>query len=571
MDDRTRYCLADSTIIEPLINWWPAWSFVIAPVPASLHLLQYQLPLLRSYVENPSLHEAACRDPDLAGGAFVDIPERRAAEVREFLERSAVTLRESLTFAQQLLEFDTWLNRHANGLSLEPRYRAIPPGLRGYVELVYDYHHRPSIRFMEGLLYGSPYYRPDLQSLRMSALDRDASRPFFLNTPRLPEPDAYEMQVSFGSPEAHRLFSLDDQCEPLGAIGELMGIDASKRDRLLPLLSMTRRQHPACWQESSVRVRYFGHACVLLESRGISVLTDPCVGAIPRLGGVDRFSYNDLPASIDYAVVTHNHQDHACFETLLRLRHRIKHLVVPRAHGYLYGDISLKQLARQIGFTSVIELDALESIPLPDGEIVAVPFLGEHSDLPHAKTGYAVRFGSRCMLAAADSDCLDPQIYANVRKMLGRIDTVFLGTESVGAPLTWINGCLLPERPTREQDEGRRQHGCDAARAVELLEALGTTRLYNYAMGLEPWMQHILGLGLSDDSPQVVESNKLLAAARQRGLRVSERPFGKAEFVLDVMEATEAACLTVPAMASAEVEDFVFDDAPPVADPQPAD
>jgi L-ascorbate metabolism protein UlaG (beta-lactamase superfamily) len=539
MTHPTRYRLADSTAIEPLVHGWPAWSYLIAPVPASLHLLQYQLPLLQSYVDNPSLHEAACRDLELASGAFVNIPERRAPEVATFLERTQRVQRESIELATQLLEFDTWLNRQADGRSIEPFYAALPAALRGCVELVYDYRNRPSIRCIEGLLYRSRYYRPDLQSLRLSVLNDDASRPFFLNTPRLPEPDAFEVQTPFDAPSTRRLFALDDEGEPLEAICEILGVDPKDGQRLLPLLSTAPRVRQAPWREASVRVRYFGHACVLLESNGVSVLTDPCLGVRPLQGGADRFSYHDLPEHIDYAVITHNHQDHACVETLLRLRHRIGCLVVPRAYGYLYGDISLKLVARHLGFTSIAELDALESLPIPNGEIVAVPFLGEHSDLPHGKAAWMIRLGGRRMLAAADSDCLDPQLYENVRQAVGAIDTVFLGTESVGAPLMWINGCLLPERPTREQDETRRQHGCDAARAVALLDALGASRLYNYAMGMEPWMQHILGLAMTDDAPQMRESNTLLAETRRRGFIAAERLFGKAEFVLDEMDHEE--------------------------------
>lgn len=560
MTTATRYRLADSTVIEPLVNAWPAWSYLIAPAPAGLHLLQYQLPLLESYIDNPSLHEAACRDPELAGGAFVNIPESRAAEVARFLERSRTVMRDSLDLAKQLLEFDTWLNQQADGRSLAPFYQAVPAGLRGCVELVYDYRHRPAIRCIEGLLYRSRFYRPDLQSLRLFALSDDASRPFFLNTPRLPEPEAYDVSAPFDSAEARRLFALDVEGEPLDAICEILGVDPGDGHRLLPLLTATPRRQSAPWREAAVRVRYFGHACVLFESNCVSVMTDPCLGVRPREGGADRFSYHDLPERIDYAVITHNHQDHACLETLLRLRSRIGAVVVPRAHGYLYGDISLKLLIEHLGFPSVIELDALDSIPLPDGEIAAVPFLGEHSDLAHGKTAYMIRFGDRRMLAAADSDCLDARLYERVREAIGPIDTVFLGTESVGAPLMWINGCLLPERPTREQDDTRRQHGCDAARGARLLEALGASRLYNYAMGMEPWMSHILGLAMSDDAPQMRESNALIAEARRRGFITAERLFGKAEFVLGAMDDAERSFIARPAAATTPVADTIADE-----------
>ncbi len=566
MTQQSLYRLSDCTVIEPLVNSWPAWSFLVAPVPASLHLLQYQIPLLRSYIENPGVHVAACHDPAFAGGAFVDIPEHDVARVAALLEHTETALRHNLEFARDILSFQVMLNNLANGVGLDRYYPALPSSLQGYVELVYDYCHHPSLRFIENLLYESPYYDPTQQSLRISALDRDASRPFFLNTPRLAEDGAIDWRIPFAAPQTERLFGLDRHPAPLGAICELLGVPDSARQRLLPVLAADPPSTAPAWREHSVRARYFGHACVLFEHEGVSVLTDPCVGVTPAGGGLPRFSYQDLPHRIDYAVITHNHQDHNSLETLLRLRERIGCLVVPRSYGLLYGDISLRTLARKLGFRNVVELDTLDSIPCGSGEIVAIPFLGEHSDLAHGKSGYVLRMGGRQIFIGADSDCLDRRIYENVRKSLGRVDTVFIGTESVGAPLSWINGPLLPAKPTREQEETRRQHGCDARRAMDIVEALGASRLYNYAMGLEPWMEHILGLGMTESSPQWRESEKLLAEARQRGLLMAERLFGKAELILEPMDAAERSFTPSRASVAKTVDagigagqEFVFD------------
>ena len=142
-----------------------------------------------------------------------------------------------------------------------------------------------------------------------------------------------------------------------------------------------------------------------------------------------------------------------------------------------------------------------------------------------------------------------------------------MGTESVGAPLTWKHGSLFPQRPSWEQDQTRRQHGCDAERALQLMEALGARRIYNYAMGKEPWLEHLLGLGLGEESPQLKESNKLLQRSMALGFAAAESPFGKQEIILDLepinssyyANAVEA---TLPAQTfspSADAEDqFAF-------------
>lgn len=566
MKSEPKYFLDESTMVEPLVNSWSAWSFLLAPVPASLHLLQYQLPLLQSYIEDPVSHAGASQDSSFVGGAFINISADRASEVAALLDSTVNDLSHNLELARSLLEFQSWLVADAKGHSLAPYYQKVPDSLRGYIELVYDYFNRPSLRFFENFLYKSHYFNPSLQSLRLSRLDHDRSRPFFLNTPRLMQEDQINWQIPFDAFQVDQLFRLDTQSQPFNVICEMLDLNDQSRGRLLSMLTEKPQVPPEKWEENSIRVRYFGHACLLIESKGISILTDPLIAAIPIKGGLDRFSYHDLPAEIDYALITHNHHDHHSVETLLRLRHRIKRLVVPRSFGILYGDISLRALAQRIGFRNVIELGVLENLEFPGGEITAIPFLGEHSDLAHGKTGYVVRLGKRQLLIGADMDCLDKKVYQNVRRCIGRVDTVFLGTESVGAPLSWINGPLLPRRPLHEEEESRRQHGCDAKRAIDILDVLGANRLYNYAMGMEPWLEHILGLGLTANSPQWMESEKLLAQARARRFIEADRLYGKAEIVLEDADTAEEPFMPVttpPQKAGNKVisaeDEFVFD------------
>jgi hypothetical protein len=86
-------------------------------------------------------------------------------------------------------------------------------------------------------------------------------------------------------------------------------------------------------------------------------------------------------------------------------------------------------------------------------------------------------------------------------------------------------GTFLPSKLQRDYDQSRRTKGCDARAALDLLEAVGSKRVYIYAMGREPWLQYSMGLGLSEDSVQVRESNVVLASARERGFVEAQRPF----------------------------------------------
>jgi len=531
MTTQTLYRLKPATAIEPLVNKWVAWANVLAPVVSSLHLRSYQTELLRSYLDNPDSHAEACQNPRLRSGRVVDISPARAAAVKDFLLHTEAELAGNLRFAESVIAFHNQLANQADGLSLDSWYAKLPLELSGYVELVYDYYDHPIMRFFEGLLYESSYYNEYLQSFRLFR-QFDDSRPFFMNTPRLPQADEFHWDVPFASSQVDQLFELDTTPQPLGHIRELLDLPAAAESSLLPLLTTEQLSEYETWTDTTPRIRYLGHAGVLIEWNGVSVLTDPCLGVAPAGVSSERFTYQDLPPRIDYVLITHAHHDHFCVESLLRLRHKIGRLVVPRSSGMFYGDLSLKWLAQAIGFSEVTELDALESISVPDGEIIAIPFLGEHADLPHSKTAYVVRASNNRILFAADSDCLDQEMYRRLRRVLGPIQTVFLGMECVGAPLTWSSGSILPRQPRHSISQSRRYKGCDSNRGLNLIKAVGAERLFIYAMGLEPWLEFLLGLAYTPDATQIKEAQRFLGLAREAGFLEARLLTGKYETYL---------------------------------------
>ena len=222
MVEEPRYRLADSTLIEPLVNSWSASSYLLSPATASLFLLNYQTAILRSYLAHPEIHAKATRDPSLVGGPFVGVPPSRVQEVRKLLEDTERGLAHNLEFARSLVSFQTWLLQNAHGQSLEPYYERVPDPLRGYVELFYDYEDRPALRLFEGLLYDSPYYNPQLQSLRLSRLEKDGGRPFFMNTPRLLEREQIDWKMPFDAAQVDALFALDTAPQPLRTIRDTL-------------------------------------------------------------------------------------------------------------------------------------------------------------------------------------------------------------------------------------------------------------------------------------------------------------------------------------------------------------
>ena len=112
-----------------------------------------------------------------------------------------------------------------------------------------------------------------------------------------------------------------------------------RADKVRSFFTSERPRSYRAYQGNGARWRYFGHACILLETRNTSILLDPVLSYTYE-SDISRFTYDDLPEVIDFVLITHNHQDHILFETLLQLRHRIRTVVVPRnSGGSLQGSV----------------------------------------------------------------------------------------------------------------------------------------------------------------------------------------------------------------------------------------
>lgn len=521
--------LRPDVIIEPLFARWHAWIQLIAPATAALNIAHRHIPLMTSFVSSPMLHAAAAKKPEMMGGRFIDHGASRVAEIDALLDWTRREQAELIVLAESVRDLHTLLEAEAVGLALESLYARIPPALRGLVELEYDLYGRPAFRLLESLLYRSPFYQEKFQSLAVQAGSGE-DRPFILATPRLDDPATLHLALPFADPAVDALSSLRTTAGDADALRERLGVEAD-HPVWNSLFTPQPPPRPERFRGDGVRLRYFGHACLLIETAEVSILIDPVVSSAVPAPPL-RFSYADLPPRIDYVLISHHHQDHAQLETLLQLRHKIGTLVVGQCLPGALQDPSLKLLFRTLGFRHVVELGELDTIGLPGGEIQALPFIGEHHDLAiRSRIGFRVELLGRSVAALVDSCNIEPAIYERVRDAVGPTDILFLGMECVGSPLTWSYGPLLPKRPDRVHDQSRRGRGsgCDEGRA--LVQALGAKTLFVYALGQEPWLRSILGLAHGPDSPQIAEADRLVGWCRDHGIE-ARRLYGKAELTL---------------------------------------
>ncbi|MFH7014641.1 MBL fold metallo-hydrolase [Flavobacterium sp. FlaQc-47] len=513
--------------IEPLVDNWYAWPHLISPATAAMNIKDRHLKIMSSYVQNPMIHAAAVKTPKMLGGPFIDYDGKRVDEIQGLIDNTKEQCADLLTLREDVFALNDLLKKEAKGYALTDLYNKVPESLQGLVELVYDINNNPSFRFFESLLYETEFYKESLQSFNLFLVHDDDSRSFVLSTPKLPGGDILRVNLPLKSEKIDQLFEMEDHPKTFGEIAKIFDVEPEDIPLFKSFFTKEKSKKYERYAGDGVLTRYFGHACILTETKNTTILADPLV-SYGYESDISRYSYDDLPESIDYVLVTHNHQDHILFETLLRLRRKIKNIVVPKSNGGFLQDPNLKLMFERIGFKNIIELGEMETIHFEDCSITGLPFVGEHCDLDvRSKLCHHVAYKDGLkVLFAADSCNVSPKLYERIHKVMGDINVIFLGMECEGAPLSWLYGPLMPENLARDKDESRRLAGCNFEQAKALIDVFKPSEVFVYAMGMEPWLKYISSIKYTDESIPIVESNKLLAYCLANNIE-PERLYGE--------------------------------------------
>lgn len=534
MQVSNKYFLDSTVIVEPLINQWYAWSYLISPATFAMYCKNSHLSLLESYLKTPHLHHKASQEEALKGGPFLDfVGQDCTAEAQDLLALSRDNLRDVLEFAECIETLNEKLLKfNEEPVSLQGVYQDIPEKFRGLFEFVYDLNNQPSLRVIEPLLYTSQLYVSGAQTVLLYRGNPD-DRAFVLSTPRLNVPCGLEIQLPFSSQLYDVLFRsreyglmqseikeiyqtfLCDQCFSLEDFQSLF----VKKDQSV-------KQQDLDDQSQVFQIKYFGHATVLIESPGCNILVDPIISYEANEALIPRLTLADLPKSIDYVLITHSHQDHVVLETLLQIRYKIKTIVVPQNSPGVLQDPSLKLCLNQCGFAEVVSMSEMEVLRGEGFKIQSLPFFGEHADLGIAsKAGYAVTVLNKTILFLADSKNLDQNLYVRLSKVLPPIDVIFIGMECEGAPLSWLYGPLLLTKLPKKADLARRLDGSGCEEALKLVKIFDCKEVYVYAMGFEPWLTFISSMSFDESAPQVLQANEFVSSCQESGIR-AEMLFG---------------------------------------------
>ncbi|MEM9304297.1 MAG: MBL fold metallo-hydrolase [Pseudomonadota bacterium] len=179
----------------------------------------------------------------------------------------------------------------------------------------------------------------------------------------------------------------------------------------------------------AVRVTWLGHSTVLIQHRGINVLTDPIFSrrASPvGFGGPKRYTplpvYPHLLPPIDYVVISHNHYDHLDADTVERLGSDTTWLVPLGLESWF--------LDRGIAADSVVEMDWWETVEFEGVTISAAPSqhwsgrgLGDRFETLWAS--WIIDFGTHRTWFGGDTG-YNAQLFADIRDRFDGFDLALI-------------------------------------------------------------------------------------------------------------------------------------------------
>lgn len=193
-----------------------------------------------------------------------------------------------------------------------------------------------------------------------------------------------------------------------------------------PIAPAFAKPRPQDWNDACVTLAWLGHATVLLNFYGVTILTDPAL--FPRIGirlpgftiGPKRLTapaltVHELP-KIDIVLLSHAHFDHFDLRTLHRFDHSTKVVTAPRT----------RDLLRWTRLRDVTELRWGErtSIKTPAGKIDVIAFRIKHwgarvqRDEYRGYNGYVLEREGRRIIFGGDTAMTDS--FAELREK-GRV------------------------------------------------------------------------------------------------------------------------------------------------------
>lgn len=292
--------------------------------------------------------------------------------------------------------------------------------------------------------------------------------------------------------------------EILEAVGERLAPEVDRHLRLLDKMTALEpgpgpSEQRAAFQTSGDQVSWLGHAGVLYQSAGVSILVDPFFGPPSdppeRWLSTPQFDPRVLP-KLDAILITHGDNDHLNPASLAQLPTSVPVLVPRLIERPAPYEVDIRGLLRLLGFEKITEVDPWASVTFGDVTATALPFDGEDWGLDLPQATWHVQSPSFSIFCAADSGPM-PDVYQRLAE-LGRVDLAFMGVvgcaESYATPADYGYGNFYRDWVPVVRHNEWVQHCAGPRDAAASLALFEPRFAFGYAAGGASW----IGVAYSD-------------------------------------------------------------------------
>ncbi len=275
--------------------------------------------------------------------------------------------------------------------------------------------------------------------------------------------------------------------------------DRAHAAKLLELLdgltALTTEPVPRWPAPADPRVTWLGHAAVLIESAGRTILVDPLFFAdsdpVERWASGPRFDPRTLPR-IDLVLITHGDNDHLNPASLAQLPPSTPVLIPKMGTVAEPWQVDLRGVLEVLGFTTIHELDTWAHLDLGALRVTACPFDGEDWELELPKATWLVEGPELSVYLGADAAPM-PETWAWLADRERPIDVAFLGVsgnaEAMVAPRDLGYGNFYEPWIPRESRNLWVRHCAGPREAADAARAFAPRFAFGYAAGGASYIQ----------------------------------------------------------------------------------
>src|SRR6185295_1423893 len=115
-------------------------------------------------------------------------------------------------------------------------------------------------------------------------------RSFAFSSPRLNTDSNVHLKIPFAHEGLDELFRMKDTPQSFDHIRAALSITEADAPLFSTFFTTEAPKPRLAYTDKALRIRYFGHACLLFETEGVSILCDPVI-SYDDPAGIERYTF----------------------------------------------------------------------------------------------------------------------------------------------------------------------------------------------------------------------------------------------------------------------------------------